>query len=465
MRRAVAVAGLLAGGLLALSVFAFLSAPGVAPAARFLREVQLGEALPCIPPFCTKPGEGFPPSLKPGCLKPDGSNVDLWCPGDGGYGCYKIPVLLRTQKGTLLAMIEARKYSCDDHGYIDLLLRRSFDGGETWAPSALVHGNSTAKHWTSVGDAQMVQDSTTGVIWLFHARNNSQLFRSHSADDGASWSEPENVTGSLKLRNAGWIGSGHAGGLQLSSGPTKGRLIVPVYSNKSYAIYSDDHGKSWHMVGLVTGRHSWSAENAMSETGHYAADGTPILLVSERNNEDRHRVQALSIDGGISWGEPWEAKDLPEPIRGCEGALVYHPGTGKLYFSHPDPPLKLLRTRLRIWTSSDMGRTWQHHATVWKKAAGYSAMVVMGAAKDAELGLLYDRNDHPMMIFEAQGVSFTTVPVESAAPALVGRPRCSWSCPVKNGTGVHWCTCGQCCSKPSKADYCGCSPEFCDKTC
>ena len=88
----------------------------------------------------------------------------------------------------------------------------------------------------------MVQDSTTGVIWLFHARNTSQLFRSHSADDGASWSEPENVTGSLKLRNAGWIGSGHAGGLQLSSGPTKGRLIVPVYSNKSYAIYSDDHG-------------------------------------------------------------------------------------------------------------------------------------------------------------------------------------------------------------------------------
>ena len=63
------------------------------------------------------------------------------------------------------------------------------------------------------------------------------------------------------------------------------------------------------MGGLVTGRHSWSAENAMSETGHYAADGTPILLVSERNNEDRHRVQALSIDGGISWGEPWEAKD------------------------------------------------------------------------------------------------------------------------------------------------------------
>ena len=85
--------------------------------------------------------------------------------------------------GTLLAFIEARKHSCDDHGSVDLRLRRSFDGGRTWTPSALVHGNSTEQHWTTVGDANMVQDSTTGVVWLFHTRNNSQLFRSKDTNE------------------------------------------------------------------------------------------------------------------------------------------------------------------------------------------------------------------------------------------------------------------------------------------
>merc|ERR1719335_1717041 len=50
---------------------------------------------------------GFPPSLRrKGCLKEDGQ-PNLFCPGDDGYGCFKIPTLLRTKNGTLLAMIEA----------------------------------------------------------------------------------------------------------------------------------------------------------------------------------------------------------------------------------------------------------------------------------------------------------------------------------------------------------------------
>ncbi|CAK0802046.1 unnamed protein product [Prorocentrum cordatum] len=129
---------------------------------------------------------GFPPSPKPGCLPADANNTDLFCPGDLGYGCFKIPTILKTVNGTLLAMIEARKYSCADHGFIDLWLRRSIDGGKTWAEPMLMYRNSTESQWITVGDGNWVQDASTGTIWLFHTRNNSQLFLSHSADDGLS---------------------------------------------------------------------------------------------------------------------------------------------------------------------------------------------------------------------------------------------------------------------------------------
>ena len=356
---------------------------------------------------------GFPPSLPPGCLKSDGTNINLYCAGDDGYGCYKIPTILRTSNGTLLSMIEARKYSCDDKGWIDLRLRRSFDNGTSWTPTTTVHSNSTTTQWTTVGDANMVEDVSTGTIWLFHTRNNSKLFLSSSSNQGETWSTPREVTSSLKLGypTQGWIGTGHAGGIQISKGINKGRLIIPTYTNRSYMIYSDDAGLTWHKGQATTG-----GENQVSETGTFTKDGQAILIISIRNSPKYpnwmplthgHRLLALSHDSGVTWGNTWHAKDLPEPIKGCDGSIVYHPN-GKLYFSHPDSPLGFFRTRMRIWSSNDIGLSWQVHATVWKEAAGYSALTVMGTEKEADLGLLYDRNNHTMIIFEAQSVSWTT---------------------------------------------------------
>ena len=434
-----------------------------------------------VPRVGSKPG--FPPALRPGCLAPD-DQANLYCPGDEGYGCYKIPTILRTRNNTLLAMIEARKNSCDDQGYVDLRLRRSFDGGKTWAPSQLVHGNSTDTHWTTVGDGNMVQDKSTGIIWLLHTRNNSRLFLSHSKDEGASWTGLREVTEALKFGypTQNWIGTGHAGGIQLSRGASAGRLIIPTYTNTSCArppcpvqlcspaviprtharahaccttpprpadtVYSDDHGATWRMGGTVnpTGEQR-GGECQMAETGAFAEDGTPILLFSMRPpgvNKPSKRLQALSFDGGLSWGQPWEAKDLPEPIRGCDGSLVYHPvrrrrpgprvphlqahfvptrhpleprlrwqGTHKLYFSHPDPFADLFRVRLRVWTSANLGSTWEDHTVVWQQAAGYSALALLGDpdtgmenGRPVEMGVYYDRNNHTMPVFEAQEVSF-----------------------------------------------------------
>jgi len=359
---------------------------------------------------------GFPPSLKPGCLKDDGQ-PNLFCPGDDGYGCYKIPSLHRTGNGTLLAMIEARKFSCDDAGWVDLRLKRSFDEGKTWGPSILVHSDSTETAWTTVGDASMVEDSTTGVIWLIHTRNNSRLFVSSSRDQGASWSEPVDITaqGKLGYPTQTWVGTGHAGGIQLRNG----RLFVAAYSSTSYSLYSDDHGASWHVGGAVTGKYAGGHENQAAEM----EDGTLIMTMRQACSFPLHwgcgRIQAYSSDAGNTWENMTEVRQLPEPIAGCEGSIVYHPGTKKLYFSHPNPVLKLFRTNLNIWSSSDQGKTWGHHSTIWPKGAGYSALTVMGNGTAAKLGLLYDRNDHTMVIFEAQSVSFTLIDPQAIGADLV----------------------------------------------
>ena len=343
------------------------------------------------------------------------------CTGDEGYGCYKIPTAMVTNNGTILAMIEARKYSCDDHGYIDLRMKRSFDGGSAWSPSTLIHGYSQDKGpWTSVGDGNFVQDPMDDTIYLLHTRNNSQLFLSRSNDDGSSFSEPVDVTSTLKFGGVGgWVGTGHAGCIVLSSGPKKGRLVIPTYTSLPYTVYSDDHGKSWNMGGGVPAEkyfHGASAgEWTVSETGSYTSDGTPILLANVRNSPNipggivgkGYRLLSYSEDGGETWGPIREAKDLPEPIRGCEGSMVYNPKTKKIYFSHPDPSLDLFRNYLTVWSSSDFGMTWTVHDKVWNSAAGYSSMVLMPG--NDELGIFYDRNNHTMIVFEAQSVSWTTI--------------------------------------------------------
>jgi len=170
------------------------------------------------------------------------------------------------------------------------------------------------------------------------------------------------------------------------------------------------------MGGSVPRETYWHGNSAgewtLAETGVYAVDGTPLLLASIRNSPEvpsgitgkGYRLQSLSRDGGKTWGPTWEVKELPEPIRGCEGSLVYHPVTEKLYFSHPDPKFDLLRNRLQVWSSSNIGATWEEHRVVWDKAAGYSSLTVL---QDGKLGVFYDRNNHSMAIFEAQSVSWT----------------------------------------------------------
>ena len=216
-------------------------------------------ALPPCKPGHPPPCPGLP-HIKPGCLERTPNQTDLYCPGDAVVNstcvrrhlmhvpcpahppthfppradeCYKIPTLLRIPNSThLLSFIEARRFSCSDAGWIDIVQKTSTDGGRTWgAPQLVVSAPnlvSNASEWHTIGDALPVFDAFTRRIHLIFTRDNEDAFATYSDDRGATWSLPTNLTAVLPIKARGpFCGTGHAAGLQLSQ--PAGRLLVPMY--------------------------------------------------------------------------------------------------------------------------------------------------------------------------------------------------------------------------------------------
>eukprot|EP00729_Bicosta_minor_P012629 gene12629-28164_t len=328
-------------------------------------------------------------TIKPGCLPTVKGFADLWCPGDNNYTCYKIPSLLKIpDTEVVLGFIEARKYSCaDDGGHVDILSKRSTDNGVTFSTPIFVAGNSTdgppgKRDWHTVGDALPVYDRVTHDIHLIFTRDNLDVFYSRSDDAGLTWKAPVNISSSVRAgaggQGAEFCGTGHQA--------------------------SSDSGTSWHRRGAI--------DAPANEWTLAPTDGTYGEILANVRSKAGHRIEARSTDGTISWGKSKVMKQLPEPISGCEGGMIFHPN-GKLYFSHPDDPATHLRNKMVIKVSEDKGQTWSDHVEIWGPhsgckledgcvpAASYSSMAVLDAGdKDSEVGLLFMRNNKTMLIFE-----------------------------------------------------------------
>ena len=180
--------------------------------------------------------------------------LTVFSAGEAGYHCFRIPALAVTAKGTVLAFSEARKLTCHDDAEIDLVLKRSFDQGETWRDLQVLFDYGT----DSVNQPAPVLDRETGEVVLVFCRNNQRVFVTKSSDDGVRWSEPVEITEDVVDPAWSYIGSGPGHGIQLSSG----RLLIPSWGDLSpgpatwprpgwggeqfsYVMYSDDHGTTW----------------------------------------------------------------------------------------------------------------------------------------------------------------------------------------------------------------------------
>lgn len=151
--------------------------------------------------------------------------VDVFTGGSGGYACYRIPALVVVPGGELLAFAEGRKFTCADHDWNDIVLKRSFDGGRTWSALQVVYGESKPLKHVTIGNPAPVWDAHTKTLFLPCCRNNQDVLLLNSTDMGKTWSQrPVDITAQVKAPQWTWYATGPPGGMQLNS---TGRLVVP----------------------------------------------------------------------------------------------------------------------------------------------------------------------------------------------------------------------------------------------
>jgi len=326
---------------------------------------------------------------------------------------YRIPSLVVTPKGVLLAFCEARHNASGDHAENDIILKRSSDGGRTWGPTMVVaeDGKNSLNNPTAV-----VVRKTGRVILMyqrypcgFHIGTDTtahlrevepgyegehicRTFVKTSDDDGSHWSEPREITRAAKLSADTTSSlSGPGIGIQLRRGAHSGRLVFPFYAfpqpNKVYAVFSDDLGETW--------AHGQPAENKSAGGGNEnqmveLADGS-VMVNSRRSGICKTcRKVSVSRNGGETWSGLMEEPALVE--SGCQGSILRYsdPLDGRrsrILFSNPASEKGRRNGTVRL--SYDDAQTWPVSKTIRTDAMFcYSCLAVL---PDLSIGCLYER--------------------------------------------------------------------------
>lgn len=343
---------------------------------------------------------------------------------------YRIPGMIRTANGTLLACFDARyENHLDLSSDIDVAVVRSEDGGRTWTDPVVAMDAGPGKG-NGCGDPCILQDSTTGRIWLqalaVHFDRNPCLLRSrtgydpqdtgqwemvYSDDDGKSWSSNINITREIKQPQWTTILAGPGCGICTS----KGAIVFPAQiwdmkarpACRSTICYSTDHGKTWHYGNGVP--HSTS-ECQVVELG----DGS--LMLSCRNETfGGKRVIYTTQDMGKTWQpHTTNVNTLNDPA--CQASLIAIDSKkyGRvLLFSHPNSKPKL-RNHMTIHASTDDGKTWSKGLVYdVRECWGYSCIAPVD---DETIGIIYEPA-HASETNDYHGMGFLRIPLSEIMEA------------------------------------------------
>jgi len=326
----------------------------------------------------------------------------LWRGGAGGYETYRIPGIVVTARGTVLAYGVGRRYIKDgDWSDSDILLRRSLDGGKSWEPSQHVAGDShgVTDNPVAIGDRER------GLVHLLYQHDYARVFYMRSTDDGASFTKPVDITSALEgMRSQfNWtvvaLGPGHA--IQLRSG----RLLVPVWmaagtttvnGRRKHApsaittLYSDDEGKTWQHGELIAA--DAPAMVNPNEMQLVQLDNGSVMANIRTGDKARLRAVAISPDGISRWAKPRFDQHLYDPI--CEAGIVRY-DRHRILFTNPDSQSLPgsaksshgLRRNLTLKMSEDEGQTWPVSRLLHEGSAGYSDVAV---APDKTIYAIYE---------------------------------------------------------------------------
>ena len=348
--------------------------------------------------------------------------IDIFEAGEGGYALYRIPGIVATDKGTLLAYCEARRTGKSDWDAIDLLLRRSVDGGRTWdAPRKIsdVPGSKT-KNPVAVAQKLGGTDDVTynnplaivddqGTVHLLFCLEYMRCFIIQSRDDGQTWSPAREITPAFSAYRPDYawqvLATGPGHGIQLTSG----RLLVPVWLSLGTGghahrpsvvttIYSDDRGQTWQ-AGEMAVPHNELIINPSESAVVQLTDGR-VMLNARSESLPNRRVVTTSADGISGWNSPEFDSELPEPI--CMASLTRWKGKGtdkqRLLFCNPDNLEKATgetvpgkgrdRKNVSLRVSDDEGQSWSKAKTIEAGFSGYSDLTVLA---DGTIICFYER--------------------------------------------------------------------------
>ena len=348
---------------------------------------------------------------------------DVFLEGTEGYHTYRIPSIVTTREGSLLAFCEGR-IDRPDQSENDMVLKRSTDRGETWTPAKTIasfgrgHLNNPeavvlrksarilfmyVRYATTHGPRQGKKGAGGRILEFAEAGYEGdkicRIYTIHSDDDGKTWSDPEDVTRSARASDSRSVSTGPGVGIQLRRGKHRGRILMPCnhqyydrdreIRQRVHTIYSDDGGESWTY-----------GEDAPEESPGYGnevqfvelADGS-IMLNSRCKDGSNRRKVAYSRDGGHSWSGLVDDPILIEPM--CMGSIIRHgdPLDGeenRILFSNPASSSERINGTVRL--SCDEGKSWPISRVIWPGKFAYSCLTVLA---DGEIGCLYEtgKND------------------------------------------------------------------------
>ncbi len=329
----------------------------------------------------------------------------------GKYQSIRIPCILALPDNTVLAVVAGRS-RVSDWADIDMIMRRSTDGGKTWEPTKVL-----VDAGTDVADNPvLIWDRDAKVVHFLHQVDYARIYHMQSTDGGKTFSKGVDITPQLGafMEKFKWgvIAPGPGHGIQLKNG----RLIVPVWlaggkpittgreagrarshgPSVATVIYSDDHGKTWHCGDILP-----KTLQNMNETVAVEADDGGVMFII-RNGEPGAYAKAIarSPNGATDWTKAELNKDLYSPI--CFGSALRisgAPGKSRILFCNPDSRLNpkpnragqgRARENLSVRLSYDDGRTWPVSRVI---EPGYSSYSDLAMLPDGTILCLYEHGN------------------------------------------------------------------------